>query len=98
MMNKTLQRTTVNGGKMTVEVAHRIFSIKYGSIWVRNFKRTMVDQERCLPSGHTKHGGKGPDPDRRWRDELHLSASGWFSADPRFHDHLVSVGNGGDFR
>ena len=36
----------VNGGKMTVEVAHRVFCIKYGSIWVTDgFERTMVYQE-----------------------------------------------------
>ncbi len=42
---------------------------------VRNFKRTMVNQERCLPSGHTKQGSKGFDPGRRWRDELQLIAN-----------------------
>jgi hypothetical protein len=36
----------VNGGKMTVEVAHRVFCIKYGPIWVTDgFERTMVYQE-----------------------------------------------------
>ena len=67
----------VNGGKMTVEVAHRVFCIKYGPIWVTNFKRTIVDQESCLPSMHTKHGGKGSDPGRRWRDELQLDCKCW---------------------
>ena len=43
---------------------------------VMNFKRVMVEQERCLPSGHTEHGGKGSDPSRRWRDELQSIASG----------------------
>ena len=64
----------VNGGKVTVEVAHRVFCIKYGSIWVTDFKRAMADQERCLPSGHTKQGGRGSDPGRRGRGRLHLIA------------------------
>ena len=49
----------------------------------------MVDQERCLPSGHTKQGGKGSDPGRRWRDKSALDCN--FQKESVDYAHTVVI-------